>query len=235
MVAAMSDDYTKSQWFTAFVAAAQVAGDDHDQCVDVVKQLRMVGSLLRAPQHLDQSEQRGFVGVGEIPIGQDQLLTRGAFVDADGNPPAARGIASGGCSAAPRRTKRIGSGQGSGLRRPRVVRPTGRYADRFGAPAQARRAGRTHGRMPRGRPNPATRRIPRVQEQERTRLVRAPVCSERSRCCVAACVPDRARASPEARWVGGFDRVSRHDPLGNPSACGHDARGCVASDRPTDL
>ena len=86
MVAAMSDDYTKSQWFTAFVAAAQVAGDDHDQCVDVVKQLRMVGSLLRAPQHLDQSEQRGFVGVGEIPIGQDQLLNRGAFVDADGNP-----------------------------------------------------------------------------------------------------------------------------------------------------
>lgn len=86
MVAAMSDDYTKSQWFTAFVAAAQIAGDDPDQCVDVVKQLRMVGSLLRAPQHLDQSEQRGFVGVGEIPIGQDQLLNRGFAVNVDGNP-----------------------------------------------------------------------------------------------------------------------------------------------------
>lgn len=86
MVAVMSDDYTKSQWFTAFVAAAQVAGDDPDQCVDVVKQLQMVGSLLRAPQHLNQTEQGGFIGVGEIPIGQDQLLNSGAFVDANGNP-----------------------------------------------------------------------------------------------------------------------------------------------------
>ena len=86
MVAAMSDDYTKSQWFTAFVAAAQVAGDDSDQCVDVVKQLRIVGGLLRAPQHLDQSEQRGFVGVGEIPVSQDQLLDCGFAVNVDGNP-----------------------------------------------------------------------------------------------------------------------------------------------------
>ncbi len=86
MVAAMSDDSTKSQWFAAFVCAAHVAGDDPEQCVDVVSQLRMVGSLLRAPQHLDQSEQRGFVGVGEIPVSQDQLLDRGFAVNVDGNP-----------------------------------------------------------------------------------------------------------------------------------------------------
>ena len=83
---AMSDDHTKSQWFTAFVCAAIVAGDDPEQCVDVVNQLRMVGSLLRAPQHLNQAEQGGLVGVGQIPIGQDQLLNGGVFIDADGNP-----------------------------------------------------------------------------------------------------------------------------------------------------
>lgn len=86
MVAGMSDDYTKSQWFSAFVSAAHLAGDDPEQCVDVVNQLRMVGSLLRAPQHLNESEQRGFVGVGEIPVSQDQLLDRGVFTDADGDP-----------------------------------------------------------------------------------------------------------------------------------------------------
>ncbi len=86
MVAGMSDDYTKSQWFSAFVCAAIVAGDDPEQCVDVVKQLRIVGTLLRAPQHLNEAEQGGLVGVGEIPIGQDQLLDRGLFTDANGNP-----------------------------------------------------------------------------------------------------------------------------------------------------
>ncbi|CAB5212637.1 hypothetical protein UFOVP196_38 [uncultured Caudovirales phage] len=86
MVAAMSDDYTKGQWFSAFVCAAIVAGDDPEQCVDVVNQLRMVGSLLRAPQHLNQAEQGGLVGVGQIPIGQDELLNSGVFTDADGNP-----------------------------------------------------------------------------------------------------------------------------------------------------
>ena len=86
MVAGMSDDYTKSQWFSAFVCAAIVAGDDPEQCVDVVKQLRIVGTLLRAPQHLNEAEQGGLVGVGEIPIGQDQRLDRGLFTDANGNP-----------------------------------------------------------------------------------------------------------------------------------------------------
>jgi hypothetical protein len=86
MVAAMSDDYTKSQWFTAFVTAAIVAGDDPEQCVAVVNQLRIVGQLLRAPQLLNQSQQGGFVGVGEISVGQDQLLDRGLIIDADGNP-----------------------------------------------------------------------------------------------------------------------------------------------------
>lgn len=86
MVAVMSDDYTKSQWFTAFVCAAHVAGDDPALCSAVVEQLRIVGGLLRAPQHLDQSEQRGFVGVGEIPVSQDQLLDRGFAINVDGNP-----------------------------------------------------------------------------------------------------------------------------------------------------
>ena len=86
MVDVMSEDYTKSQWFTAFVCAAHVAGDDAALCSAVVEQLRIVGGLLRAPQHLNESEQRGFVGVGEIPIGQDQLLDRSVFTDADGNP-----------------------------------------------------------------------------------------------------------------------------------------------------
>ena len=86
MVAAMSDDYTKSQWFAAFVCAAHVAGDDPALCSAVVEQLRIVGGLLRAPQHLDQSEQRGFVGVGEIPVSQDQLLDRGFAINVDGNP-----------------------------------------------------------------------------------------------------------------------------------------------------
>jgi hypothetical protein len=83
---AMSDDYTKSQWFTAFVCAAHIAGDDPALCSAVVEQLRIVGGLLRAPQHLNESEQRGFVGVGEIPVSQDHLLNRGLFTDADGNP-----------------------------------------------------------------------------------------------------------------------------------------------------
>ena len=83
---AMSDDYTKSQWFTAFVCAAHVAGDDQDRCIALASQLRIVGDLLNSPQLLQQPEQSGFVGVGEIPIGQDQLLDRGLFTDTNGNP-----------------------------------------------------------------------------------------------------------------------------------------------------
>ena len=86
MVAAMSDDYTKSQWFAAFVCAAHVAGDDQDRCIALASQLRIVGDLLNAPQLLEQSEQGGFVGVGEIPVGQDELLNGGVFTDANGNP-----------------------------------------------------------------------------------------------------------------------------------------------------
>jgi hypothetical protein len=86
MVAAMSDDYTKSQWFTAFVCAAHVAGDDLERCIALASQLRIVGDLLNSPQLLQQTEQGGFVGVGEIPIGQDELLDRGLFTDANGNP-----------------------------------------------------------------------------------------------------------------------------------------------------
>ena len=84
--AAMSDDYTKSQWFTAFVCAAHVAGDDQDRCIALALQLRIVGDLLNSPQLLQQSEQGGLVGVGEILISQDELLDRGLFTDADGNP-----------------------------------------------------------------------------------------------------------------------------------------------------
>jgi len=86
MVAGMSDDFTKSQWFTAFVCAAHVAGDDLERCAAVVSQLRIVGDLLNSPQLLQQPEQGGFVGVGEIPIGQDQLLDRGLLTDTNGNP-----------------------------------------------------------------------------------------------------------------------------------------------------
>ena len=86
MVAAMSDDYTKSQWFTAFVCAAHVAGDDLERCAAVVSQLRIVGGLLDSPQLLQQSEQGGLVGVSEISISQDQLLNRGLLADTDGNP-----------------------------------------------------------------------------------------------------------------------------------------------------
>ena len=85
-VAEMSDDYTKSQWFTAFVCAAHVAGDDQERSIALASQLRIVGDLLNAPQLLEQSEQGGFVGVGEIPVGQDQLLNGGVFTDANGNP-----------------------------------------------------------------------------------------------------------------------------------------------------
>jgi hypothetical protein len=83
---AMSDDYTKSQWFTAFVCAAIVAGDDLQRCAAVVLQLRIVGDLLNSSQLLQQPEQGGFVGVGEILIGQDQLLNSGLFTDTNGNP-----------------------------------------------------------------------------------------------------------------------------------------------------
>jgi len=86
MVAGMSDDYTNSHWFTAFVCAAHVAGDDLERCAAVVSQLRIVGDLLNSPQLLQQSEQGGFVGVGEISVSQDELLNRGLFTDADGNP-----------------------------------------------------------------------------------------------------------------------------------------------------
>jgi hypothetical protein len=83
---AMSDDHTKSQWFTAFVCAAHIAGDDQDRCIALASQLRIVGDLLNSPQLLQQPEQGGLVGVGEISISQDQLLDRGLFTDADGNP-----------------------------------------------------------------------------------------------------------------------------------------------------
>jgi len=83
----MSDDFTKSQWFTAFVCAAHVAGDDLERCAAVVSQLRIVGDLLDSPQLLQQPEQGGFVGVGEIPIGQDQLLDRDARISLDWHPP----------------------------------------------------------------------------------------------------------------------------------------------------
>lgn len=87
MFAGMTDDYTKSQWFTAFVCAAHVAGEDQDRCVALALQLRIVGDLLDSPQLLKQSEQGGLVGVGEIGVGQDQLLDRDAVVDADRHPP----------------------------------------------------------------------------------------------------------------------------------------------------
>ncbi len=83
---AMSDDHTKSQWFTAFVCAAHIAGDDQDRCIALASQLKIVGDLLNSPQLLQQPEEGGLVGVGEIPIGQDQLLDRGLFTDANGNP-----------------------------------------------------------------------------------------------------------------------------------------------------
>lgn len=83
---AMSDDHTKSQWFTAFVCAAHIAGDDQDRCIALASQLKIVGDLLNSPQLLQQPEQGGFVGVGEIPVSQDHLLNRGLFTDADGNP-----------------------------------------------------------------------------------------------------------------------------------------------------
>ena len=81
-----ADDTAKSQWFTAFVSAAHLAGDDLERCAAVVLQLRIVGDLLDAPQLLKQPEQGGFVGVGEIPVSQDQLLNRGFLTDADGDP-----------------------------------------------------------------------------------------------------------------------------------------------------
>ena len=86
MVERMSDDYTKSQWLKAFVCAAYVAGDDQERCMALVSQLRIVGDLLNSPQLLQQPEQGGFVGVGEIPIGQDQLLDCGVFTNANGDP-----------------------------------------------------------------------------------------------------------------------------------------------------
>lgn len=84
---AMSDDHTKSQWFTAFVCAAHIAGDDQDRCIALASQLRIVGDLLNSPQLLQQPEQGGFVGVGEIPIGEDQLLDRDAGISLDRHPP----------------------------------------------------------------------------------------------------------------------------------------------------
>ena len=80
------DDTAKSQWFTAFVSAAHLAGDDLERCAAVVLQLRIVGDLLASPQLLQQPEKSGLVGVGEIPVGQDQLLDGGGFINADGNP-----------------------------------------------------------------------------------------------------------------------------------------------------
>lgn len=70
----------------AFVCAAHVAGDDQDRCIALASQLRIVGDLLNSPQLLKQTEQGGFVGVGEVTISQDQLLDGSLFTDADGNP-----------------------------------------------------------------------------------------------------------------------------------------------------
>jgi hypothetical protein len=83
----MSDDYTKSQWFTAFVCAAHIAGDDQDRCIALASQLKIVGDLLNSPQLLQQPEEGGLVGVGEIPIGKDHLLNRDAWISLDRHPP----------------------------------------------------------------------------------------------------------------------------------------------------
>lgn len=80
------DDAVKSQWFTAFVTAAHLAGDDLERCAAVVHQLRIVGDLLASPQLLQQPKESGLVSVAEIGISQDQLLDGGGFVDTDGNP-----------------------------------------------------------------------------------------------------------------------------------------------------
>ena len=82
----MGDDYTKSQWFAAFVCAAHVAGDDPYRNAELVKQLRIVGDLLDSPQLLQQRQHDALAGVGEILVSQDQLLNGRVGVNPDGNP-----------------------------------------------------------------------------------------------------------------------------------------------------
>jgi hypothetical protein len=82
----MGDDYTKSQWFTAFVCAAQVAGDDPHRNAELVRQLRIVGDLLDSPQLLQQRQNDALAGVGEISVSQNQLLNSRVSINPDGNP-----------------------------------------------------------------------------------------------------------------------------------------------------
>lgn len=84
MVAVMSDDYTKSQWFTAFVAAAQVAGDDPERCVALVNQMRIVRGLVAELSY--QSKQDGFVGGIDAGVSQDGFFNGHVGAGLEGDP-----------------------------------------------------------------------------------------------------------------------------------------------------
>jgi hypothetical protein len=82
----MSDHYTKSQWFSAFVSAAHLAGDDPERNAEVVKQLRIVGDLFETAEFLQQSNQDGAAGISEVGVSQDELLDGRLRISGDGNP-----------------------------------------------------------------------------------------------------------------------------------------------------
>ena len=65
------------RWLRAFVATAWLADDDPQLCVELVRQLRVVGDGLGLSQGFQQRQQNALRLVGEVGIGQDELLEGG--------------------------------------------------------------------------------------------------------------------------------------------------------------
>ena len=84
MVAVMSDDYTKSQWFLALATAAQIAGDDPERCVALVNQMQIVRGLIAKLSY--QAKQDGFVGGIDAGVSQDGFLNGDVGARLKGNP-----------------------------------------------------------------------------------------------------------------------------------------------------
>lgn len=71
------------RWLRAFVATAWLADDDPALCVELVRQLRIVGDGLGLSQGFQQRQHNALRLVGEVGIGQDELLEGGVGGHAD--------------------------------------------------------------------------------------------------------------------------------------------------------
>jgi hypothetical protein len=87
MVERMYGGDDSAKWLRGFIAVAQVAGDDADLCRALAEQMRIVGDALGLAHTFEQGEQRLFLGVGQIGLGENELLDRDAGINVNRHPP----------------------------------------------------------------------------------------------------------------------------------------------------